>query len=96
MSVKKFSFILKTAKVFCCQLTWKNMMLHYFGFHYVTCSQPLDLPCACRTFKKPMSSIGSVGSLVIYQIEYVFKGGFPVMAEMTSTHTAISIDDFIC
>ena len=47
-----------------CQLTWKNMMFHYFGFHYVTCSQPLDMPCACGTFKKPMSSIGSVGYLV--------------------------------
>ena len=41
------------------------MMFHYFGFHYVTCSQPLDVPCACGTFKKPASSIGSVaGSLV--------------------------------
>ena len=41
------------------------MMFHYFGFHYVTCPQPLDLPCACGTFKKPMSSIGSKGSLVL-------------------------------
>ena len=40
------------------------MMFHYFGFHFVTCPQPLDLPCACGTFKKPVSSIGSVGSLV--------------------------------
>ena len=42
------------------------MMFHYFGFHYVTCPQPLNMPCACGTFKKPMSNIGSVGSLVIY------------------------------
>ena len=40
------------------------MMFHYFVFHYVTCPQPHDLPCACGTFKKPVSSIGSVGSLV--------------------------------
>ena len=40
------------------------MMFHYFGFHYVTCPQPLDLPCAFGTFKKPVSSIGPVGSLV--------------------------------
>ena len=40
------------------------MMFHYFGFHYVTYPQPLDVLCACGTFKKPVSSIGSVGSLV--------------------------------
>ena len=34
-------------------------MFHYFGF-----PQPLDVPYACGTFKKPVSSIGSVGSLV--------------------------------
>ena len=28
--------------------------------------QPLDVPCACGTLKKPVSSIGSVGSLVVY------------------------------
>ena len=34
-----------------CQLTWKNMMFRYFGFHYVTCSQPLDVPCACVKYR---------------------------------------------
>ena len=70
ISVQKFSFILKTAKNFhqnfANSVTWKNMMFHYFRFHYVTCPQPLDLPCACDTFKKPVSSIGPVGSLVLY------------------------------
>ena len=45
------------------------MMFRYFGFHYVTCSQPLHLPCACGTFKKPVSSIGSVRSLVCHQTQ---------------------------
>ena len=36
----------------------------------VACSQPLDVPCACGTFKKPVSSIGSVGSLVFF-LEYL-------------------------
>ena len=50
-----------------CQLTWKNVF-HYFGVHYVTCPQPLEVPCACGTFKKPVSRIASVGSLVNYLI----------------------------
>ena len=53
-----------------CQLTWKNMMFHYFGFHYVTCPQPLDLPCACDTFKKPVPSIGSVESFVFSGLQF--------------------------
>ena len=42
----------------------KNLIFHYFGFHCVICSKPLDLPCACGTFNDPMLSIGSIGSLV--------------------------------
>ena len=52
ISVKKFSFILKTAKVFR-QLTWKNMMFHYFGFHYVTCLSLSTCPWHVAHSKSP-------------------------------------------
>ena len=43
-----------------CQLIWKSMIFRYFGFHCVTCPQPLDLPFSCGAFNDPLSSIGSV------------------------------------
>ena len=47
----------------------------------MTCPQPLDLPCAFGTFKKPVSSIGSVGSLVITTI-----------TNLTSNSNSVQID----
>ena len=62
----KLSLILKIANSFAKTLPINvfNVKEHHLGFHRVTCPQPLNLPCACGTFRDPVSSTGSVGSVV--------------------------------
>ena len=73
-SVKKFSFILKTAIIFRQNLPtpMEEYDVSLFWLPLCDMPSPLDLPCACGTFKKPMSSVGSVGSLVLLNVVIFF------------------------
>ena len=42
-----------------------------FFLNRVIFPQPLNLPCACGTFRDPVSSIGSVGSLVLLKFAFI-------------------------
>ena len=50
--------------------TYVKGIFHYFdSIDPFMCPQLLDLPCSCGTFNDPVSSIGSVGSLVFNNLQ---------------------------